>query len=369
MRGPASTGRRPPPAAPIEVLFLLGPDALLLDVAGPAEAFRIANQERQRGGRPPLFRLRFVAARHGATSSVGLGLGPLEPLPERLRQPTWVVLVGRAGTWRRPPAAQWGEARSWLGRVVGPALAAGGDAAGMRLVTICTGSLLAAEAGLVAARRCTTHHQHLDDLRRLAPRAQVVENRVFVEDGPVVSSAGITAGIDLALHLVAGVGGGALAAAVAQAMVVYLRRGPHDPEQSPYLAFRDHMNPVVQRVQDVLCEAPARDWPVPSMAAVGHVTPRHLTRLFARHAGIGPLGYLQRIRLVRAHESLASGASVTQAAEAAGFGSDKALRRAWKLHAGGSPRDAARRQARGAPAATSGPPRKQMSSSTRNGEG
>ena len=71
--------------------------------------------------------------------------------------------------------------------------------AGAELVCVCTGSVLAAHAGLLAGRECTTHHEHIDELRRAEPRARVLENRIFVEDGPVVSSAGVTAGLDLAL--------------------------------------------------------------------------------------------------------------------------------------------------------------------------
>ena len=111
-----------------------------------------------------------------------------------------------------------------------------------RLVTICSGALLAARAGLLGRRRCTTHHELLPPLRALAPQAQVIDNRVFVVDGPLASSAGITAGIDLALHLIAEECGEALAASVAEDMVVYLRRSPRDPELSPFLMHRRHLH-------------------------------------------------------------------------------------------------------------------------------
>ena len=92
-----------------------------------------------------------------------------------------------------------------------------------RLVTICSGTLLAARAGLLGRRRCTTHHELLDALRALAPNAKMIDNRVIVVDGPVASSAGITAGNDVAPHLPAEECGEALAASVAEDMVVYLR--------------------------------------------------------------------------------------------------------------------------------------------------
>ena len=138
-----------------------------------------------------------------------------------------------------------------------------------RLVTICSGTLLAARAGLLDDRHCTTHHDLLAMLRALAPRAQVMDNRVFVIDGPVASSAGVTAGIDLALHLIADECGEALAAGVAEDMVVYLRRSQRDPELSPFLANRRHLHSAVHRVQDAMCAEPERDWDMPEMARAG----------------------------------------------------------------------------------------------------
>jgi len=211
-----------------------------------------------------------------------------------------------------------------------------------RLMTVCSGTLLAARAGLLAGRRCTTHHDLLDTLRTLAPQAQVIDNRVFIVDGPVASSAGITAGIDIALHLIADECGEALAASVAEDMVVYLRRSSRDPERSPFFVHRRHLHAAVHRVQDAIVGAPEHDWDMPSLADVGNTTERHLLRLFIDHAGVSPLHYLRSIRLERARQSLEYGATVSRAAEVAGFRSAVQLRRAWSRQWGGSPRDAGR---------------------------
>jgi transcriptional regulator GlxA family with amidase domain len=314
---------------PIEVLFVIVPHALLLDIAGPAEAFRLAN-------------LRYTAgATDNPVTSVGLTLGDLEPLPRSLDEPTWVVLAGQ-------PSLQVGrvtraivDTAQWLNRTLNGPL--GTNSTRHRLITICSGTLLAARAGLTNHRQCTTHHDLLEELRELAPHARVMENRVFIVDGPLASSAGITAGIDLALHLIAVECGEALAASVAQDMVVYLRRSSSDPELSPFLAHRRHLHAAVHRVQDALSARPARAWDMAAMAAVGHVTERHLLRLFLRHAGVSPLQYLRAIRLVHARQSLEHGASVARAAEVAGFNSGLQLRRAWNRQWGGSPSDAERR--------------------------
>jgi transcriptional regulator GlxA family with amidase domain len=317
------------PTDPIDVLFLVQPDTLLLDLAGPAEAFRLANQHLQRQGRPPAFRMRFVGAFMEATTSVGLQVANLEPLPEALPPRSWVVVLGRPGSHDPTPKIQrqaWMAARHWLAKVVGPAL--DDDAAAHRLLTVCVGALLAADAGLVGRRQLTTHHELLDALARIAPHAQVCANRVFVVDGPLWSSAGITAGIDLALHCVGDACGDAVAAAVAETMVVFQRRGADDPERSPLLAGRSHLHPAVHRVQNAVCERPREPWDVPALAAVAHVTPRHLARLFKTHAGVSPRDYVEQVRRGLAEQALARGLSTPQAIELAGFGSDRQWRRA-----------------------------------------
>lgn len=336
----------------IDVLFVVAPHSLLLDIAGPAEAFRLANVHRAVRGLAPRFRLRFAGPVPTALTSVGLALAGLELLPSRLHSPTWVVLVGQPSGYVGQVTPAIVATAHWLSRTLHEHLFVADTP--YRLITICSGALLAARAGLLANRRCTTHHELLGVLRALAPQAEVVDNRVFLVDGPLASSAGITAGIDLALHLIAQDCGEALAASVAQDMVVYLRRSASDPELSPFLSHRSHPQAAVHRVQDAISAEPQRDWDMAALAALGHVTERHLLRLFIHHAGVSPLHFLQAIRLERARQSLERGASVTRAAEVAGFRSGLQLRRAWSRQWGGSPRDAARAMAPTRPSASGG---------------
>ena len=342
----------------IDVLFVIVPNSLLLDIAGPAEAFRLANLHRETRGLPPRFRLRFAGPVATPPTSVGLTLGELAPLPERLVTPTWVVVVGQPTAHVKNPTPEIAVAARWLNDRLRDALRDGDSP--HRLVTICSGTLLAARAGVLGTRRCTTHHELLAMLRVLAPQAEVIDNRVFVVDGPLASSAGITAGIDVALHLVAEECGEALAASVAEDMVVYLRRSPRDTELSPFHMHRRHLHPTVHRVQDAIVTEPQRDWDMASLARVGNAAERHLLRLFIDHAGISPLHYLRLIRLERARQSLEYGETVTRAAAVAGFGSDLQLRRAWSRQWGGSPRDAARAAGPAAP-----PPRASRSTRSR----
>ena len=322
------------PATPIEVFFVLLPDTLALDWAGPAEALRIANQVLVAKGLAPRFVLRFVGPCADQVSSVGLRLSGIEALPTMLPQPSWVVLLGMPG---QTIAVDSAPARALLHWLRGLRLVSHQT----ELVTVCAGAVLAAHAGLLARHHVTTHHQHLAELQQVAPSCQVVANRVFVEDAPVYSSAGVTTGIDLMLHRIASLCGEAVAAQVAQTMVVALRRGPQDPELSPFLSYRNHLHPALHRVQDAISSAPANNWNLNHMAELACTSPRHLTRLFVEHAGIAPLAYLRRIRLALAQTALQSGHNVTQAAELAGFSSDTQLRRAWHQFAdGGTPSSA-----------------------------
>ena len=319
----------------IDILFIVAPHTLLLDLAGPAEAFRMANVHLQKRGQAEAFKLRFAGASAESVSSVGLMVAGLEALPTQLPHPTWVVLLGQpSAVLALKPSAASVATVNWLAHTLPALLVQHGE---HRLVTICAGSLLAARAGLIGTRRCTTHHELLDKLRAAAPAAQVVDNRVFVLDGALASSAGVTAGIDLALHLIAQSCGDVCAAAVAKDMVVYLRRTPNDPELSPLLAHRHHLHAAVHRVQDAVSADPQRDWTMTLLADTAFVTQRHLLRLFSEHTDTSPLNYVRAIRLERARLALQRGDSVTLASQAAGFNSDLQLRRAWKAAFGGTP--------------------------------
>ena len=313
---------RPTTSPSWDVFFVLLPDTLILDWAGPAEALRIANVTMVQQGEAAPFRLRFVSPLPETVSSVGVAITGLEALPTAFARPSWIVLLGQPGNKFAVDGAAAQTAIHWLRTLT---LKTGE----LELLTICAGAVLAAHAGLLHGRRATTHHQHLDELQIADPACQVVNNRVFVEDAPVYSSAGVTTGVDLVLHRIGTVCGPAVAAQVAQTMVVAMRRGPHDPELSPFLAYRNHLHSALHRVQDAVSHSPAHNWSVPVMADIAHTSPRNLTRIFVDHAGVAPLTYLRQIRLAVAAAALRSGRNVTQAAEQAGFSSDTQLRRAW----------------------------------------
>ncbi|MCZ4303986.1 helix-turn-helix domain-containing protein [Zoogloeaceae bacterium G21618-S1] len=308
----------------LAVYFVVTPNVLLLDYAGPAETLRMAADI---GADLTITTCAPVPELH---TSMGITLSGLSPLPAQLPDGALVIVAGNASEeldYARPEAL---AVIDWL------AAQRGRD---IRVASICSGALLLARAGWLDARPCTTHHALLDMLRQSAPSARVMEDRVFVDDGQVVTSAGITTGIDLALYVIEQHFGAELAARVARRLVMYARRGPNDPQLSPWLAHRNHLHPVVHKVQDAITRDPARRWTLEELAELAHVGPRHLTRLFTRHAGIGVVAYQQQLRIARARQLLADPAlSMERVAEQCGFASARDFRRVWAMYVDDSPR-------------------------------
>lgn len=268
------------------VYFLLLPNVLSLDVSGPAETLRLAGQ----------FSLRYLSPAPQIVCSIGMTLSGLQPLPERLEDGAILVLPGVGDSQRYFAGEEAEQARRWLA-TLRPDL----QRQRITLVCICSGALLA---------------------------AQVKENRIFVEDRGVYTSAGITTGIDLALHLVHRHCGSGRARDVARDMVVYFRRAGDDPQLSPWLRYRNHLHPAVHRAQDVMAAEPEADWSVPQVAEKAHVSSRHLARLFRNHVGISVREYHEQLRLAVAQQRLQQGYGLEKAALAAGFSSGRQLRRA-----------------------------------------
>jgi len=323
----------------IDVYVVLPPRTLLLDVAGPVEVLRRANliQGMVR------FHVRYVAPTRTLRTSIGLDVSGIEPLPRQIAEDAMVVIGGNADTLLDGSIAQPADALheakivDWLRTAIHP---------GHRLITICSGALLAARAGLLDGYTCTTHFLRCEELATLAPHARVLENRLYVEDRDRLSSAGVTAGIDLMLHVVAQLTDHACALAVARYLVVYLRRSGSDPQLSPWLEGRNHIHPSVHRVQDAIASDPARPWPARRLAQIAGTSPRHLSRLFQEHVGMHLADYRNRLRGALARELIGqTRLDMERVAERAGFASARQLRRVWqKLYS--SPPRAARESLR-----------------------
>jgi transcriptional regulator GlxA family with amidase domain len=301
-----------------DVPFALLPHTVLLDVAGPAEAFRIANQQT-----PDSYALQFIGSTRTIESGIGLQLGAIRPLPRKVAAGSIVVLTGVVGRALDLNSTAIAQLAKWLGELLVDE--------SITLMCVCAGSVVAGYAGALANLECTTHHAHIEELKRVAPSARVHANRIFVEHGRVLTSAGVTAGIDLALHVIGQQLGHRTAALVARELVVYMRRAGADPALSPWVMHRNHIHPVVHKVQDAVSRNPAGNWPASRLADLAHTSERNLARLFAVHAQCSPLDYVQRMRVGLAREMLTQGElSIDRVAELAGFSSAHQLRRVWR---------------------------------------
>ena len=303
----------------IPMLVVLPPDTLLLDVAGPMEVFRRANLEQS----AVQFDYTYIGAAAEQATSIGLTVSGLLPLPEHLPDDAWIFISGSltAPAVREKNREALAQIARWLRMSFRP---------GMTLVTICSGALLAGEAGLFDGFRCTTHAACMAELAKRAPLAQPLDNRLFVEDRNRLSSAGISTGIDLALHIVSQVTSPAAALAIARQMVVYMRRSGSDPQLSPWLTGRNHVHPGIHRAQDAIMAEPAADWSLARLGRVAHLSERHLSRLFREHTGMAATDYVNMIRVNLAAEMLGgSDLAVEEVAARAGFSSARHLRRVW----------------------------------------
>ena len=201
------------PKAPRAVEMLIYPAMQMLDVTGPLQVFASANEVVAEKGGPPAYTLRVIASGAGTVSVASSGLGlTAEPLPDRTCPVDTLIVAGGPGIGaasRDPGILEWLRGRSADAR---------------RVASVCTGALLLAKAGLLDGRRAATHWSFCEELARRFPAVRVEADPIFVRDGHVWTSAGVTAGIDLALALVEEDLGHALALAVARYLVVFLKR-------------------------------------------------------------------------------------------------------------------------------------------------
>jgi transcriptional regulator GlxA family with amidase domain len=206
-----------------------------------------------------------------------------------------------------------------------------------RVASVCTGAFVLAELGLLDGRRAATHWRHASALARRYPRVLVEPDAIHVRDGRYVTSAGISAGIDLTLALVEEDHGAAVARSVARELVVFMQRPGGQSQFSAALAVPPARSDLLRSVIEGVLADPAADHGLAAMAARAAVSPRHLTRLFRSELGTTPGRWLERVRFDRAQQLLLEGHGVTAAAFGSGLGSDETLRRVFARQLGTTP--------------------------------
>lgn len=311
---------------PRDIAILIFPDFQLLDAAGPASAFDIAERYH-----PGSYRIRLVAARPGAVvSSSGVAL-TAEPLPDA--PVDTVVLSGGQGVLG---AAGSAETLAWVTAQAGKA---------RRMTSVCSGAFVMAEAGLLDGRRATTHWERSAEFVRRYPRVSLEPDRIYVRDGDVWSSAGITAGLDLTLALIADDLGEDAARRTAQQLVVYRRR-PGGQSQFSALVEMGGQGGRFAALADWMRENLGEPLSVQQLADRAAMSPRHFARAFLAETGVTPARAVERMRLEAARDRVeATLEPVEQIARAVGFDDPERMRRAF-LRAFGQPPQALRRAAR-----------------------
>ncbi|MEU0786201.1 GlxA family transcriptional regulator [Streptomyces sp. NPDC006173] len=307
------------------VLIVLFDGVQSLDVTGPLEVF--AGAEAYRAGS---YRVR-TASLDGAPvrCSSGLVLVPDHALAEAPAPHTLLVPGGR-GTRRPDPRLV-----DWL-RAHGP----GAE----RLVSVCTGAILLAAAGLLDGRRATTHWAYCEQLARDHPAVEVDPDPIYVRDGHVATSAGVTSGIDLALALVEDDLDRAAALTIARHLVVFLRRPGNQAQFSVQLAAQTARREPLREVQQWISEHPGADLSVESLAARARLSPRHFARAFQSETGMTPGRYVERVRLEHARRLLEDTPDgVEGISRASGYGTPEAMRRAFVKTLGSAPAEYRRR--------------------------
>src|SRR5580698_6419907 len=319
------------------VVIVAYPGLQSLDAVGPFEVFAGATRVARSEGRADGYRLSLVST-EGSPVSAGSGLGLCTvPLPALGEGIDTLVLPGgdQAQEARRDEVLV-----SWI-RAAAPRC--------RRVATVCTGAFLAAEAGLLDGRRVTTHWASADKLATAFPGLHVDADPIYIRDGKFWTSAGVTAGIDLALALVHDDLGTEVAQTVARWLVMFLHRpGGQTQFASPVWVPRAERS-AVRAVQHLVEAAPGGDHRLPKLAAAAAMSVRHVTRVFTAEGGETPSRFAERTRLEAARRELEeTGDTLDVVAARCGLGSAETLRRVFQRHLGVAP-DAYRRRFRAAP--------------------
>lgn len=312
---------------PRTVAFLLFENVLALDVTGPADVFSTA--DRLTGAPEPAYRLVYLSAAGGLVrTTCGLALDT-EPLAgfDLEGLDTVIVAGGRAAV----EASGDADLVAWIRRA---------SNAARRTCSICTGAFLLAAAGLLDGRRAVTHWGSVETLRARHPRVRVELDPIYIRDGDVWTSAGVTAGIDLALALVGSDAGRRLGLAVAKELVVYLHRPGGQAQFSRMLAMQTGLerrcaHSALDGLHLWIAEHLDEDLPVERLAALVGMTPRTFARRFADRYARTPARLVEDLRLDAASRHLEEGgAGIKQIALACGFGDEERMRRAFMRRMG-----------------------------------
>jgi transcriptional regulator GlxA family with amidase domain len=291
-----------------------------LDVTGPLEVFSAAQTLIDVSGRADAGYEVVVVSADGnpfATSS-GLRVAPRCGFTDAPKRIDTLLVAGGAGS--RVAGAD-AETLEWI---------AATSKRARRTASVCTGAFLLAAAGLLDGRRATTHWASAGELARSYPAVSVDPEPIYLRDGDVWTSAGVTAGMDLALALVEEDLDREAALTIARHLVMFLRRPGNQSQFSATLAAQEPLREPLREVRRHIVEHPGAELSVEALAERAHMSPRHFARSFAAETGVTPARYVESVRLEAARRALEdSRAPVAEIARVCGFGSSETMRRSF----------------------------------------
>ena len=308
-------------AAPHTILLLAFPNAQLLDITGPLQMFAGANDALSRQA----YRFEIAAPQVGAfatSSGVRLvaDLSLKQVTKRRLGRTRTLIVVGGE------PGVSHELSRGAITRVVGNAIGRV-----PRIASVCSGAFFLAAAGALDGRRATTHWRAVDALRQFRPAVTVDGDAIHVEDRGVWTSAGVTAGMDLALAMIEADHGRAIALAIARRHVILrIRPGGQSQFSAELAAQAATGNARIRKLAQKIIELPCRDWRTDNLAAEAGVSQRSLSRLFRAGLSVSPAGFVERVRVDLARRRLLdSEETIDSIAFRCGFGSLRRMDRAF----------------------------------------
>lgn len=311
-----------------KILMIGYTDAQILDIAGPLEMFAAANvlAERQGADGPPPYDITLVAEARGAFKTTGgLCLMAEGSYTEKFNSVDTLMVSGGDGTGKVL------KDEALLASIKRHARDA------RRVVSICSGAFLLAEAGLLDGRRATTHWAAAAWFRKLYPGIELDEDAIYVRDGNVWTSAGVTAGMDLALALIAEDLGADMAMEVARKNVIFMMRPGGQSQFSMHLTAASGDGPIGKAMNFVAAH-PGEDCSVPRLSEIAAMSERTFLRHFGEAAGMTPARFVQAIRLEAARQRLeATKKPVDVIANECGFGSAERMRRTFQRQLGVAP--------------------------------
>jgi transcriptional regulator GlxA family with amidase domain len=304
--------------APRQIAILVYPGVQSLDFTGPLEVFAGAQRLIEQSGRHERgyeVRLFSVDGRPLETSS-GLTVTPHASLAAA---PAAIDTLIVAGGYGRKRAATDRAQLEWI---------AATSATVRRTASVCTGAFLLAAAGLLDGRRATTHWASAGELAARYPQVDVDPEPIFLRDGPIWTSAGVTAGMDLALALVEEDLDRDAALQIARHLVLFLRRPGNQSQFSATLSAQEPAREPLREVQRHVVEHPGADLSVEALATRAHMSPRHFARAFAAETGVTPARFVEQVRIEAARRHLEDTVEpIAAVASACGFGTAETMRR------------------------------------------